>query len=81
MEECGFNIAWVGKCKNPKPCPDHKDKVCCVCGESATRECPETFSLVCGALLCDNCEHSNRNWGHVRKGSNKVVSFRDWKSN
>lgn len=31
--------------------------VCCSCGVQATRQCSETFGLVCGADLCADCEH------------------------
>src|SRR5690606_5294649 len=35
----------------------------CSCGEQATHECSETGSLVCGAPLCNDCEHTIRENG------------------
>lgn len=56
IKTCGFDIAWIGPCKNLTPC--HHDSIKCVsCGEKATRECPSAGSLVCGAPLCDKCVH------------------------
>ena len=58
QELCGFIIAWVGPCKNPKPCPEHSSMKCCSCGAPATHSCGETGMFVCGAPLCDDCEHT-----------------------
>lgn len=59
---CKFNEAWVGQCKNEATengyCAKHKDLYCSSCGEKATHSCPETMGLVCGAPLCDECEHT-----------------------
>ena len=57
MSVCNFNQAWIGKCKKTD-CSEHKDLKCCSCGEKATKSCDETMGLVCGAKLCDNCEHT-----------------------
>ena len=54
---CGFNVAWKGPCQNPQPCDEHMDKVCRSCGKAATRSCDSTGQFVCGAPLCDECEH------------------------
>lgn len=56
--KCEFSKAWIGKCKNPRPCAEHAALKCCSCGAPATRECSETITLVCCALLCDECEHT-----------------------
>lgn len=60
--ECGFFIAWVGKCKSTDldvngKCKKHSGIKCVVCGNQATKECDSTGALVCGAPLCDNCKH------------------------
>lgn len=58
---CKFDIAWVGKCKdqpNDDLCNKHLGMKCCSCGEQATGECGETSQFVCGAPLCDDCEHT-----------------------
>jgi hypothetical protein len=63
---CKFNLAWVGPCKEETEvefCEKHSNLKCCSCGEQATRECPETMGLVCGAPLCNNCEHTMRSNG------------------
>jgi hypothetical protein len=61
-EKCNFDIAWVGRCKEPSTengcCEKHAKLKCCSCGEQATRDCDETMGLVCGAPLCDKCEHT-----------------------
>ena len=57
MTTCTFNKAWFGVCGNEN-CEEHKDLVCCSCGKPATHECSGTIGLVCGALLCDDCEHT-----------------------
>ena len=60
--QCLFNEAWVGRCKNEIVengyCKKHKDLYCVSCGEKATHSCSETMGLVCGVPLCDNCEHT-----------------------
>src|SRR5208283_2613522 len=58
MSTCGFDMAWVGKCKNDSPCSEHAGKVCASCGEPASRQCDETGQFVCGAPLCDKCAHA-----------------------
>ena len=64
---CCFDNGWAGKCKNEAIengfCEEHKDVKCCSCVEKATRLCDETGFLVCGAPLCDNCEHTIRSNG------------------
>lgn len=60
---CGFDEAWIGKCKNGIDCEKHKDAKCVSCGAKATKECAETMGLVCGALLCDECEHTTQSNG------------------
>ena len=49
---CGFEKAWVGKCKTPVEaegirCPEHRME-CCSCGAPATKDCAETGQFVCG---------------------------------
>ena len=60
--QCKFQLAWIGRCKEPAVengmCEKHKDLKCCSCGKPATHQCAETGQLVCGADLCDNCEHT-----------------------
>lgn len=61
---CGFLRAWVGKCKTPVTHPDgrcseHTGLICSSCGAPATHDCDETMgAFICGALLCDECEHT-----------------------
>jgi len=56
---CDYREAWSGKCKNDdaQRCFTHQDKVCIVCGNTATHDCEETVWVVCGFPLCDDCEH------------------------
>jgi hypothetical protein len=56
--KCGFNEAWIGVCNEPNPCKKHSDLKCVSCGNKATRTCDETGQFVCGAPLCDDCEHT-----------------------
>lgn len=62
MSKCKFNLAWRGRCENDADesgyCAEHKDLKCCSCGNSATHQCSSTMGLVCGAPLCDDCEHT-----------------------
>lgn len=55
---CNFDIAWVGKCRESVPCVKHAGRKCSSCHAAATRECGETGQFVCGADLCDDCEHA-----------------------
>jgi len=61
---CQFDRAWIGPCGAPLSgqetvCPKHRDLKCCSCGAQATRECEHTgIQFVCGAPLCDNCDHA-----------------------
>jgi hypothetical protein len=57
-DQCDFNEAWIGPCKNSNPCDKHDKLVCASCGEKATKSCDATSGLVCGAPLCDACEHT-----------------------
>jgi hypothetical protein len=60
--QCKFKEAWVGQCKDEADesgfCEKHKKEKCCSCDAQATHSCEETGMFVCGAPLCDNCEHS-----------------------
>lgn len=60
--KCKFNEAWIGQCEAEADengfCEKHKGKVCCSCGKPTTHNCDETMGLVCGAPLCDDCEHT-----------------------
>lgn len=62
VERCSFSEAWIGQCKaevyRNGMCFKHSQSVCCGCGKSATHTCEETMSLVCGADLCSECEHT-----------------------
>ena len=61
-EKCRFIEAWIGRCKETPDesgfCKKHKGKKCASCGAIATRNCEETGQFVCGADLCDDCEHT-----------------------
>jgi hypothetical protein len=74
QEICHFDIAWVGKCEalavDHGMCEEHKDLKCSSCGEPATHSCYETGQFVCGAPLCDNCEHTT-----AMDGTNGNIGF------
>lgn len=59
---CGFHEAWVGDCKSTDildngQCEKHQD-MCCMCGEQlATDSCGYCGQFVCGAPVCDDCNH------------------------
>lgn len=57
---CGFLEAWIGRCREPEPCPKHSGQKCWKCGERATSNCPETFSLVCGVPQCAKHPHEHK---------------------
>lgn len=65
ITHCGFDEAWVGICKSTDildngQCTKHQN-LCCVCREQlATRSCSHTGQFVCGAPLCDDCDHDHR---------------------
>ena len=71
---CGFDEAWRGKCKNPAVkngrCVEHADLLCASCGKPATHSCSETGQFVCGAPLCDDCEHTT-----AENGTNGGIGF------
>src|SRR5690554_1608481 len=87
MDKCKFNKAWVGKCGKPTVensdyCEEHLGMKCDSCGKQATHSCSETFQFVCGAPLCDDCEHeiapNGTNGGamkHCRKDKQK---YKPW---
>lgn len=56
--KCGFDRAWQSPCENLAPCSEHGDLKCISCDRPATRSCPATGQFVCGAPLCDACEHT-----------------------
>lgn len=60
---CNFMDGWAGQCKNENVpgenyCSKHFNLKCCVCDKQATHSCAETMGFVCGAPLCDDCEHT-----------------------
>lgn len=57
---CKFIKAWIGVCDKPgEPmCEEHSTTLCSSCGKAATHECAETGQFVCGAPLCNDCEHT-----------------------
>lgn len=72
---CGFNEAWIGDCKTSVAkegdrCFKHTDLTCGSCGAPATHTCAETGQFVCGAPLCDDCEHTI-----VESGNNGGIGF------
>lgn len=54
---CGFKEAYVGRCKNTKPCVKHADQKCWKCGAPATQNCNDTTGLVCGVPECSKHPH------------------------
>lgn len=60
---CGFLEAWIGRCRNPKPCKKHASQKCWKCGEQAIRNCAETGVLVCGMPECKDHPHSEHHHG------------------
>ena len=56
-EVCGFDIAWVGICKDEKPCIKHSHLKCSSCGSPATRTCTSVGLIDCTDNLCNNCTH------------------------
>lgn len=58
--KCGFNQAWIGRCKDPiedgeTACKVHA-KVKCSCGKQAIKTCSATIgSFVCGRPTCGTC--------------------------
>ena len=68
MKTCNYDLAWVGKCKQPATygdyCEEHAVITCASCGEQATHQCDETGQFVCGAPLCDDCTHNTHPQGH-----------------
>ncbi len=62
---CMFDRAYQSPCPNAGTvevngvwrCPQHASDVCILCGEPATRSCPDAGQFVCGFPLCDDCEH------------------------
>lgn len=58
---CKFVEAWIGQCKKEPEndfCIEHSVIICVSCGKQATHTCDETSSFVCGAPLCEDCEHT-----------------------
>lgn len=72
--KCRYAEAWRGNCKEPADesgfCEKHKGIKCVSCGAQATHDCPETGQLVCGAPLCDDCEHTT-----AMEGTNGNIGF------
>lgn len=54
---CGFLEAWVGRCRNPKPCLKHSEQKCWKCNKPAVRNCNATGALVCGVPECSEHRH------------------------
>ena len=58
LQQCPYDIAWVGRCKDMGTpfCEKHAGRRCAVCGQQAVRECSETTMAVCGTPLCATCK-------------------------
>ena len=60
--QCKWVEAWIGQCQKEADesgfCNIHKNIHCTSCGQQATHNCEETGQFVCGASLCDDCQHS-----------------------
>lgn len=61
MTQCGYDITWVGKCKEEAEpgstnCKEHQ-KLCGLCRKRLVRtECAHTFTqFVCGYPTCIEC--------------------------
>ncbi len=69
---CTFNEAWIGTCKEAgEPfCEKHTQLTCASCGEQASRTCAQTGQFVCGAPLCEKCEHTI-----AENGTNGGIGF------
>jgi hypothetical protein len=84
--KCKFVKAWIGKCNKEADdsgyCLEHKNLVCESCGAQATHTCAETMGLVCGAPLCDECEHEiapdGTNGGVVRHCKKLEQKYTPW---
>lgn len=74
MGQCKFIEAWMGQCKKEADesgfCEEHRKEKCVSCGAQATHECDETGQFVCGAPLCEDCEHTI-----AEDGTNGGVGF------
>ncbi len=78
---CNYDLAWIGKCEKEATingmCEQHSIEKCIVCGNPATHQCAETYGLVCGSPLCNDCEHELTEQGvnsfghHCRKSEQK----------
>jgi len=72
---CKFRDNWKGVCENEalenkEYCEEHLGLECSSCGKQATHSCHETLTqFVCGAPLCDDCEH----WIAEEDGTNRVM--------
>lgn len=84
---CKFNKAWIGKCgeetvEGKDYCEEHLGIECSSCGKQATHSCSETFQFVCGAPLCDDCEHKiakdGTNGGRMKHVKKDEQEYKPW---
>jgi hypothetical protein len=84
--QCKFTVAWVGQCKEEAVegqdyCQEHL-KARCSCGAQATHTCDATMGLVCGANLCNDCEHEldekGTNGFHTRHCKKSEQNYHSW---
>ncbi len=57
---CTFALGWGRVCNKPSNnglCSEHENLTCRSCGGKAVRSCEHAVSLVCGAPLCETCQH------------------------
>ncbi len=71
---CCFSVAWRGRCNqetlpDSNFCEEHAKEKCSSCGKQATHSCDETMGLVCGASLCEYCEHTIQDNGCNSQGN------------
>lgn len=59
---CDFNMGYAGRCKSTEiiengQCKTHQN-MCCMCKEQlATESCAHSGQFVCGAPICEKCNH------------------------
>lgn len=76
MTSCTYDKPWTGTC-GQEDCAEHKDAKCKSCGAPATRGCDQTMGpFVCGAHLCDDCEHTI-----YKEGCNTPLDRKDPENN
>lgn len=77
QNKCIYFRAWIGSCKKDgfPYCKEHSEARCCSCGKQAVGGCSHSLSFVCGADLCETCDHDSAGIHRTKRDTRALKRF------